>query len=267
MTRDTDMDGTIDALDNDDDGDGVLTRDELGAGGFMMPANSNAMVPMNEGTANMLPDYLDPDDDGDGIPTRVERALEPMADTDGDMIPAYLDRDSDGDTVPDAVERGADGAMPTNTDRAMDGADFLDTDSDNDCVGDREMREAGAARTDPAMPSAMADDNCMDPTPVCDRTAGRCVARAVPDAGVEAGVDGGAMDASAGDAATSDASVTMDAARDGATSGPGVLSGDGSCTCRVPAAGGSSSERAVSALVAMGAMALVYGARRRRAAR
>ncbi|MFO0561507.1 MAG: hypothetical protein U0269_26085 [Polyangiales bacterium] len=266
MTRDTDMDGTIDALDNDDDGDGVPTRDELGAGGFMMPANSNAMVPMNEGTANMLPDYLDPDDDGDGIPTRVERTLEPMADTDGDMIPAYLDRDSDGDTVPDAIERGADGAMPTNTDGAMDGADFLDTDSDNDCVSDRDMREAGAARTDPAMPSAMADSNCMDPTPVCDRTAGRCIARAIPDAGAEAGMDASA-DGSINDGSSGDGAVAMDAARDATTTGPGVLSGDGSCACRVPAAGGSSDERAVSALVAMGAMALVYGARRRRAKR
>ena len=159
MPQDTDMDGTIDALDNDDDGDGVLTRDELGAGGAMMPQNSDAMVAMGMGTSDMIPDYLDSDDDGDGIPTRTERTLEAMNPGDSDMTPAYLDLDSDGDGVPDSVEAGATPTMPANSDGmagAGDRPDFLDTDSDNDCVLDRDPREAGAARIDPAMPAASA---------------------------------------------------------------------------------------------------------------
>jgi cysteine-rich repeat protein len=259
-TRDTDMDGMHDALDNDDDGDGVPTRDELGAGGAMMPSNSNAMVAMGEGTSNMLPDYLDPDDDGDGIPTRVERTLEGMTDRDGDMIPAYLDRDSDGDTVPDATERGMDGATPTNTDGAMDGADFLDTDSDNDCALDRAMNEAGAARTDPTMPSAMADANCMDPTPVCNRATGACEGRTVADAGVDgsSGDSGAVMDASAD--ASRDAGSVMDASADAGRQ-PGVVSGDGACACRAPAAPMRANNTAL--LAAAAAAACVVGARRR----
>ncbi len=254
--RDTDMDGRPDWNDNDDDGDGVPTRDELGAGGAGMPQNSDGTVPMGEGTADMLPDYLDPDDDGDGIPTRVETMAEGMTPGDNDMTPAYLDRDSDGDSVPDAVEVGATPATPANSDgmAAMgDRPDFLDTDSDNDCLPDSDMREGGAARVDPAMPNASADNNCSGATPVCDRSVGRCVPRA--------GGDGGAPDAALD--ASGDATVM-----DSRTITPGIISGDGACACRAPAAsGGRDNERALSALVALGGLAIVYGSRRRRAAR
>jgi MYXO-CTERM domain-containing protein len=175
MPRDTDGDRTIDALDNDDDGDGILTRDELGTGGAMMPRNSDATVPMAEGTSDAAPDYLDNDDDGDGIPTAVERTLDTSAndDRDGDMVPSHLDRDSDGDGDFDREEAGATPAMPANTDGLTDGPDFLDTDSDNDCAGDRDTRENGAARVTVPTP---VDGNCSGATPVCDRTASVCVA-------------------------------------------------------------------------------------------
>ncbi|MBL8678963.1 MAG: hypothetical protein JNK05_07340 [Myxococcales bacterium] len=216
----------------------------------MNPRNTDGMVPMGMGTSDMIPDYLDADDDGDGIPTRTERMAEGMMDLDMDMTPAYLDRDSDGDGVSDSVEAGATPAMPANSDGMLTGdlPDFLDTDSDNDCLGDSDMREAGAARTDPAMPSASSDANCMEPTPVCDRAVGRCVARADAgvdsgvDSGVDTGVDGGVMDS-------------------GVSSTP-ALSGDGACACRVPAAGGGA-DRAASALATLAGLALVYGARRR----
>ncbi|MFO0558654.1 MAG: hypothetical protein U0269_11625 [Polyangiales bacterium] len=259
MTRDTDMDGMIDALDPDDDGDGVNTRDELGAGGAMMPRNTDAMVPMGMGTSDMLPDYLDPDDDGDSIPTRVENTLEGMSAGDSDMVPAYLDLDSDGDGVADSIEAGSAGAMPANSDGMAgmgDRPDFLDTDSDNDCVLDRDPSEAGAARVDPAMPSASADSNCSGATPVCDRTVGMCVARTGGDGGVDGGdasAEGGMRDG-----------ATADGAMDGGANPPGVLSGDGACACRVPSARGASDERAWSAILAMGGLALVYGARRKR---
>ncbi|MBL8685474.1 MAG: IgGFc-binding protein [Myxococcales bacterium] len=184
MARNTDgaaapgvtSDALADYLDVDDDGDGLLTADELGAGGAMMPRNSDATVPMGEGASDTIADFLDSDDDGDSIPTAVERTSAGMTpDPDGDMLAAWLDRDSDGDTVFDLVEAGATPAMPANSD--MDASrDFLDTDSDNDCVLDRDPREAGAARTNAALPSMDVNNNCMAPTPVCAIATGLCVA-------------------------------------------------------------------------------------------
>jgi hypothetical protein len=61
----SDEDTLIDILDNDDDGDGIATKDELGQ-----------------------------DENGDGQP-------DDAVDTDGDSKPDYLDTDSDGDNVSD----------------------------------------------------------------------------------------------------------------------------------------------------------------------
>ncbi len=276
--RDSDMDGMIDALDPDDDGDGVPTRDELGADP-MMPRNSNAMVPMGEGAMNDVPDYLDPDDDGDGIPTRTERMQEGNMPVDMDMVPAYLDRDSDGDGVPDSVERGPDGMNPANSDGmagpgAGDRPDYLDLDSDNDCVPDADMREMGGARVDPSMPSAMANNNCVAPNPVCDMTMGVCVPAAVSDAGVEAGVDDASVDSgvvstdvpSAMDATVRDGRVTVDAngdaGIDSGSTGQGLISGDGACACRTVAGSGTSGKP--SALLGLVGFAMILGSRRRR---
>jgi hypothetical protein len=262
-----------------------------------------------------IPDFLDPDDDGDGIPTTVERSLDPSMNDDFDMdgVPSYRDLDSDGDSVPDATERGDDGAMPANTDTVMDGADFLDLDSDNDCVADRDMREAGAARTDRAMPSAMADSNCGGETPVCNTDVGRCVvcttragasvgcgmaaagtaclitenmgmetracgcrmdsecamnqrcdtamsrcvARPVPDAGAEAGPE-------AGPEAGVDASdAAIEAGMDAGAPSPAILSGDGACACRVPAAPAQGKNTGAIILSLLGGVTLVTAARRR----
>ncbi len=276
----------IDALDPDDDGDGVPTREELGADP-MNPRNSNGMVPMGEGMMNNIPDYLDPDDDGDGIPTRTERMQEGNMPADMDMIPAYLDRDSDGDGVPDSVERGPDGMNPANSDGmpgAGDRPDYLDLDSDNDCVPDADMREMGGARIDPNMPSMMANDNCSAPTPICDRSVGVCVPVAQGDAGADGGADASSpddsgmmmFDSGAGrDVASMDATVrdgaTTDGARvdgsiDGGASSGGLVSGDGACACRVPASptGRTNSPRGLLAISGLGAVAWVF---RRRSAR
>jgi hypothetical protein len=326
---DSNMNMRPDFLDpsDDSDGDGVPNSVERGGcGGMMMGepdagvADAAADAAADAGMVRCVgndrdtdgdgtPDYLDPDDDGDGIPTTVERSLDPSMgdDLDGDGIPSYRDLDSDGDTVPDATERGMDGMTPTNTDTVMDGADFLDRDSDNDCVPDSDMREAGAARTDVAMPSALADSNCSGATPICNTEVGacvlcttrmgtsvgcamsttgnacivtdnmgmesracgcrmdsecaanqmcdtamnRCVARSLPDAGAEAGdasTDGGNVDGGA---------------MDGGTMPPGVLSGDGACACRVPAAPARGENTAAIAMVLLGGVALVTAARRR----
>ncbi|MBU2927251.1 hypothetical protein [Winogradskyella psychrotolerans] len=76
--QDTDNDGIPDYLDIDDDGDNVLTEnelDELDEDGdddpLTNPLNTDANHPTN---SDDLPDYLDPDDDGDLIPTRLEDA-------------------------------------------------------------------------------------------------------------------------------------------------------------------------------------------------
>ncbi len=97
--QDTDGDGVVDALDADDDGDGVLTRIE--------DINKDANQNNDDSDGDGIADYLDRDDDGDGILTRDElddaKRLG-LEDEDGDGQPNYLDTDSDGDRIEDAVE-------------------------------------------------------------------------------------------------------------------------------------------------------------------
>lgn len=85
---DTDGDGTIDALDGDDDADGILSYWE----------SYGKPVVSTDSDSDGTPDYLDKDDDGDGIPTKDEGAdknadgkPDDARDTDGDSIPDYLD--------------------------------------------------------------------------------------------------------------------------------------------------------------------------------
>jgi len=156
---DTDGDGVIDALEPDDDGDGVPTEDELG----------------RDTDGDGLPDHRDADDDGDGIPTAEDPApLDPASPTDPDLDSDRdglsdadeallgtdpLDPDSDGDGVPDGVEGGVDSdgdgvvdaldddddgdGLPTleEGDGDPDGDDvpaYLDDDSDGDGLSDAE---------------------------------------------------------------------------------------------------------------------------------
>ncbi len=79
--QDSDHDGLIDALDPDDDNDGILSRDE--------DVNKDSS-PINDDTDNDgVPNYLDANDDGDNKLTIAEGALN---DTDKDGIPDYLDK-------------------------------------------------------------------------------------------------------------------------------------------------------------------------------
>lgn len=55
LTQDTDGDGKIDALDDDDDGDGVLTKDENPT-----PNGDGNVAAAEDKNANGIPDYLDP---------------------------------------------------------------------------------------------------------------------------------------------------------------------------------------------------------------
>ncbi|MFO0563273.1 MAG: hypothetical protein U0269_34945 [Polyangiales bacterium] len=235
---DHDGDGRIDAVDPDDDGDGLPTLEELGEGGFASPRNTDARAPAEIATSDATPDYLDRDDDGDGIDTAIERSLE-RAEIDRDGVPAWHDTDSDGDTVADRDEAGDSPASPANTDRAYEASeapDFLDTDSDNDCVLDSDPSERGTARVDPARPRARADENCA--TEVCWRAVGVC-APALGFATVMAERP-----------AAVDAGTSPDAAQR-----PWTLSGDGACACSATVGRRGSSVGAwaivVSAIAAM----------------
>jgi hypothetical protein len=80
--QDTDHDGIIDALDDDDDNDTILTRNE--------DPNRDG-IPANDDTDNDgVPNYQDANDDGDIATTREEGG---SRDTDNDGVPDYLDKD------------------------------------------------------------------------------------------------------------------------------------------------------------------------------
>ncbi len=155
---DTDGDGKIDALDTDDDGDTLLTKDERGTGATPIDTDGDGK-----------PDYLDTDDDNDTVLTRIEVGLKmnprnpdtdgdgvldgievgtdvtkPL-DTDGDGTIDALDTDDDGDTLLTKDELGSP-AKPTDTDG--DGKpDYLDPDDDNDTIlTKKEVEDTAAAK-------------------------------------------------------------------------------------------------------------------------
>lgn len=79
--QDSDGDGIIDALDNDDDNDGVLTKLE--------DVNKDSTAINDDTDADGIPNYLDINDDGDNLLTKVEGFI---LDSDGDGILDYLDK-------------------------------------------------------------------------------------------------------------------------------------------------------------------------------
>ena len=84
--QDSDGDGIPDYLDIDDDGDNVLTSEEI----KVEAETSVNGYPDTDGDGN--PDYLDPDDDGDGTITRYEdwnQDLNPLNDRNDENIPYY----------------------------------------------------------------------------------------------------------------------------------------------------------------------------------
>jgi hypothetical protein len=174
--RNTDRDGLIDALDPDDDEDGIPTRTERmldetagddfdgdGTPSYLdSDSDGDALPDRAEGTmdrdGNMRPDFLDPadDSDGDSVPNSVERGgcmgsmpgcVGGDRDTDRDGTPDWLDPDDDGDGIPTRTERMLDPSMGDDFD--MDGVpSYRDTDADGD--GDLDREEAGAVPTMPA---------------------------------------------------------------------------------------------------------------------
>lgn len=93
---DSDHDGTIDALDTDDDNDGILTRLE--------DLNKDGSAINDDTDEDGVPNYLDGNDDGDNRLTINEGGAK--KDTDKDGIPDYLDK-NDGvkDVVPHVAKK------------------------------------------------------------------------------------------------------------------------------------------------------------------
>ncbi|TET92030.1 MAG: hypothetical protein E3J35_00050 [Methanomassiliicoccales archaeon] len=137
---DTDGDGIGDNADTDDDNDGVLDASDA------FPRNPNEWVDTD---SDGVGDNADTDDDNDGYPDAVEEqagsnpkdALSVPLDTDGDGVPDILDQDDDNDGYLDAVEilAGSDPKDPLSVPLDTDGdgtIDIYDLDDDNDGVDD-----------------------------------------------------------------------------------------------------------------------------------
>ncbi|HRF97073.1 MAG TPA: IPTL-CTERM sorting domain-containing protein, partial [Aggregatilineales bacterium] len=100
---DTDSDGKINALDTDDDGDGIPTRGE----DQNLDGDKNPATQPTDTDGDAKPNYLDADDDGDGKLTKNEDD-----NTDGDGNPQTNPRDTDRDGIPDPID--ADDNTPSN---------------------------------------------------------------------------------------------------------------------------------------------------------
>ncbi|WP_421877736.1 T9SS type A sorting domain-containing protein [Marinoscillum sp.] len=151
--QDTDLDGTWDFQDVDDDNDGINTDSEA--------------TTANDDPNGIIPDYLfgDPDTDGDGVADAYDLdqdndglanasedggvGIDPSADTDGDGLYNYQDSDIDGDGTSNKADTNTSGVNTTGfTDINSDGVidqfdqdydgipDFRDRDSDNDGIAD-----------------------------------------------------------------------------------------------------------------------------------
>ena len=83
LTKNSDGDSFPDYIDSDDDGDGILTKNEDPDGDG---------DPTNDDTdGDSIPNYLDNNDDGDGLLT----AMESKEDTDGNGLVDYLDSNTE----------------------------------------------------------------------------------------------------------------------------------------------------------------------------
>lgn len=161
---DTDGDGLPDFLDNDDDGDQMLTFEEYvfivgppdGNDGEILldtdgdgvvnyldndddgdgvltineDANCNANLTDDDTDGNGTPDFLDLDDDGDGVLTMDE-----TGDTDNDTIPNPLDNDDDNDGILTSGEDLNGNGDLSDEDTDGNGiANYLDSDDDGDGI-------------------------------------------------------------------------------------------------------------------------------------
>ena len=134
---DSDQDGIIDALDNDDDNDGLPTRieEQIGSSPLLNDTDEDGMLDAEEvGNSPETPldtdgdgivNVLDTDDDDDGLETSDEILLGTnplLADTDGDGL---TDLAEVGEYLDHPLDSDADGTID-----ALDTEDNLDQDND-----------------------------------------------------------------------------------------------------------------------------------------
>jgi len=156
---DTDGDGLIDALDSDDDGDGIETRDE--------DLNGDGIY-SEDGDGDGIPDYLDEDDDNDLVLTRFEdlngTGDARDDDTDGDLLPNYRDDDDDddGQLTREEDPDGDGNPRNDNTDRD-DLPNYLDDDDDGDLLPS--SSELGRDSDGDGTPDVLDDDDDNDSVP------------------------------------------------------------------------------------------------------
>ncbi|GAB5552916.1 MAG: hypothetical protein Sapg2KO_25070 [Saprospiraceae bacterium] len=135
---DTDMNGTADFQDpnNDTDGDGVPNGVETAE-----DSDPNDINDFKDSDTDDTPDFVevadgpypDGDTDGDGVDDGDESPSNPYADVDEDGVPAYLD---DNDSDPAIGDDGDDVEAPFNVDMDANGtADFADPNNDTDGDG------------------------------------------------------------------------------------------------------------------------------------
>ncbi len=133
--NDTDGDGIIDALDEDDDNDGLSTKVEalLATSAYSADSDNDGLSDNYEvGSSHQYPidsdndgliDAVDYDDDDDGITTPSEQAdpnsdgnPSDAVDTDKDGIVDYLDADTDTDRDNDGLSNELEAMLGTNPD-------------------------------------------------------------------------------------------------------------------------------------------------------
>ena len=134
--QDSDGDGTIDALDPDDDNDGIPTAAEDRG-----TDDSDPSTLPSDADADGIADYLDIDSDGDDIADGLEQNSA-TTDSDGDGIVDSIDADDDGTLGTDAGKTDANGDGVIDDlvllDTDADGnPDIIDVDSDNDGTPDQ----------------------------------------------------------------------------------------------------------------------------------
>ena len=146
IQSDTDADGVVNSIDEDDDGDGIDSRFEAAKVNIFSSRRGNRRrLRSDDFDGDGIVDSLDPDDENDGIFTKYEnpdpngdRSAEDAQDTDGDGYPDYIDNDDDGDgilTILEGTDQNFDGNPEDSIDSDLDGIyNYIDFDDDNDGI-------------------------------------------------------------------------------------------------------------------------------------
>lgn len=165
FATDTDGDGTPDATDPDDDGDGICDPGESDAS--CTGSDAFPLDPLEQADADGdgLGDETDPDRDGDGFCDSLAEADSSC--TGVDLFPSdpVAHADSDGDGLADALDPDVDGDLASNTLDAFPFDPFEQADADRDGIGN--LRDPDDDND--GVPDV--DDNC-DLTPNPDQADG-----------------------------------------------------------------------------------------------